>query len=134
MLENHISDNLYDELISKSSERCMAFQSMALPLIKNSSTVLQQSRYFLPGPSLCIFYFIFHKDKDSSAIPHPSVHYLVYVFPIFFCFHRCFNNFHLSKILLTYRFFHWNMCFFIFLLPWRRELSVSLWSKIISCD
>ena len=106
MLENHISDNLYDELISKSSERCMAFQSMALPLIKNSSTVLQQSRYFLPGPSLCIFYFIFHKDKDSSEIPHPSVHYLVYVFPIFFYYHRCFNNFHLSKILLTYRFFH----------------------------
>ena len=59
MIENHISGNLYNELLSKSSEeKCMAFQSMAW------------SKDFLPGLSLCILYFIFHKGEntfDSSA-------------------------------------------------------------------
>ena len=54
---------------------------------------------FLPvSLSLCILYSLFHEGKDTSAIPQLSVHHLVFVFPILFCFHKGFNNFHLSKI------------------------------------
>ena len=54
------------------------------------------------GCFCCIFYFLFHKGKDTSAISQPSVQHLVYVFPIFFRFYKCFINFHLSKnILIT---------------------------------
>ena len=61
------------------------------------------------------------KGKGTYTIPQPSVYQLVYVFPIFFRFHKYLNNFRLSKTLLTNRFFHWNMCFSIFLLPWRKR-------------
>ena len=44
-------------------------------------------KYFHPGLSLCILYFLFDKGKDTSAIPQPSVRILVYVFPIFFRSH-----------------------------------------------
>ena len=60
---------------------------------------------FTPGLSLCNLYFLFNKGKDTSAIPQPSVHEFIYVLPIFFCFHKCFHNFHQSKILLTNKFF-----------------------------
>ena len=62
--------------------------------------------YFPSGLSLCILYFLFHKSKDTSAIPQPSVQHLVYVFPIFYRFHNCFNNFHSSKNILINKFFH----------------------------
>ena len=78
------------------------------------------SKYFPPGFSLYILYFLFHKGKDPSANPQLSVHPFVYVFPIFFHFHKCFNSFLLSKNLLKNKFFNWNMCFFIFLQPWRK--------------
>ena len=45
------------------------------------------SKHFPFGLSVCIPYFLFHKGKDISAIPQPSVQYVVYVFPIFFRFH-----------------------------------------------
>ena len=44
------------------------------------------SKHFPSGLSLCIIYFLFHKGKDISAIPQPSVHYLIYVFSISFVF------------------------------------------------
>ena len=78
------------------------------------------SKYFPSGLSLCILCFLFHKGKDTSAVPQPSVQHLVYVFPIFFRFHKCFNNFHLSKNILINKFFHWNVCFFIVLPPWSK--------------
>ena len=57
-------------------------------------------KHFPSGLSLFITYFLFHKSKDTSAIPQPSVQHLVYVFPIFFHVHKCFDNFHLSKNIL----------------------------------
>ena len=126
-IENHISRTFYNELFSKSSEeKCTAFQSMAWSLIlvhentiKNCSTNRQALSFRSLSLSLCIFYFLFHKDNET-AIPKPSVNHLVYVFTFFFCFHKCFNNFHLSKNLLKSKFFQWNMCFFMFSLPWRK--------------
>ena len=53
-------------------------------------------KHFPSGLSLCILYFLFDKGKVASAIPQPSVQHLVYVFPIFFRFRKCFNKFHLS--------------------------------------
>ena len=54
------------------------------------------SKHFPSGLSLCMLYFRFHKGKVASAIPQSSVQHLVYVFPIFFRFHKCFNKFQLS--------------------------------------
>ena len=51
-----------------------------------------------------------------------NVHHFVYVLLIFFRFHKCFNIFHLRKDFITNRFFHFNMRFFIFLLPWHEEV------------
>ena len=56
---------------------------------------------------------------------------IFYVFPIFFHFHKCLNNFCSSENLLTSRFFHRNMGFFLILLPWCERVVGSLWSKII---
>ena len=130
MTENRILRYLYTKLFSKSNEeKCTAFQSMAWSLIvhentiKNFSTALQafsfQSLY------LCTLHFLFHKGKGTSGITQPSVQHLVHVFPIFFRFHKCFNNLHLSKNIFINKFLHWN----VFLC-----LSVSLWSKITSSD
>ena len=44
------------------------------------------SKHVPSSLSLCIFYFSFHKDNDTSAIPQPNIQDLVYVFPIFFVF------------------------------------------------
>ena len=76
-------------------------------------TVQLFSKHFPPDPFLCILYFFFHKGKDTSPIPQPSVHRLVYAFRIFFCFYKSFNNSHLSKNLLTNNFFHWSIVFHI---------------------
>ena len=63
------------------------------------------SKHFPSGLSLCIIYSLFHKGKNTSAIPQPSVQHLVYVFPIFFCFHKYFNNFLLT---LYFPMFHFD--------------------------
>ena len=45
------------------------------------------SKNFLSGLSLCILYFLFHKVKNTSGIPRPSVQDLKYMFsPFFFVF------------------------------------------------
>ena len=65
------------------------------------------SKHCPSGLSLSLYpLFPFHKGKDTSAIPQPSVQHLVYLFPIFFCFYKCFNNFHLSKNILMDKIFH----------------------------
>ena len=84
---------------------------LGTPFLKNTSGRL------LLSLSLCILYFLFHKSKDTSAIPQPSIQHLVYVFPIFFRFHECFDNFHLSKIS-----FPWSIFFFIVILLWRKAV------------
>ena len=112
MIVNHISGYLYNEIFSKSNEeKCTVFQSMAWSFIvhknpiENCSAALQAFSFRSLSLSLCILYFLFHKGKDTSAIPQPSVQHLVYVFPIFFRFHKCFNNFHLRKNMLINKFF-----------------------------
>ena len=103
MIESHISGNLYNEHFSESSDgQCTIFQWLGLLLFIKVllKTVQLLSKHFPPSLSLCILYFGFHKGKDTSAIPQPSVHHLVYVFPIFFCFHKCFNNF--EKCVISY--------------------------------
>ena len=91
MIENPISGNLYNEIFSESiEEKCTVFLSMAWSLtvhkntVENCSTFLQE--FFTRSLSLCILYFLFHKDKATSAIPLPSVHHFVFVFPHFFSF------------------------------------------------
>ena len=83
MIENRVSGYLYNELFSESNkEKCTVFQSMAWYFIvhkntiKNCSTALQV--FSFPSLSFCILYFLFHKGKDTSAIPQPSVQHLVY--------------------------------------------------------
>ena len=147
ILVNYISGNLYNELFRKSrAEKCTVFQSMASPLvvyknvIKNCSTVLNSPSIFPWSLSLYPLCYLFQKCNDTSAIPHSqatSVHYFVYVFPIFFRYHKGFNNCHLSKNLLTYKFFHWSMCFFIVLLPWRNGVvgfCLKWNNEATSCD
>ena len=103
-------------------------------LFSNSPSIFPWSLSLYP---LC---YLFQKCNDTSAIPHSqatSVHYFVYVFPIFFRYHKGFNNCHLSKNLLTYKFFHWSMCFFIVLLPWRNGVvgfCLKWNNEATSCD
>ena len=119
MIENLILGYLYNELFRKNNEeKCTVFQNMALSLIvqkntiKNCSTALQAfSLWYL---SQCILYFLFHKSKDTSEIPQPSFQYIANLFPIFFRFHKSFNNFHLSKNISINKFFHWNVFFYSF--------------------
>ena len=115
---------LYNELFSESKEeKCTAFQSMTWSLIvhkdtiKNCSTSLQAFSFW--SLSLCILYFLFHKGKDTCRIPQPRVQHLIYVFPISFRFHKCFNNFHVSKNIFINKFFHWNV--FLYNLPPSRK-------------
>ena len=92
MIENRISCYLYNSLFSESNnEKCAAFQNMVCFFNVHKNTIL---------------YFLFNKSKETSAILQPSVQLLVYIFPIFFQYHKCFNNFYLSKNILTNKFFH----------------------------
>ena len=91
MIENRISDYLYNELFRESNEeKCTAFQSMTWSLIvhkntiKNCSTTLQA--FSFRSLALSILYFLFHKDKGTSGIAQPSVPYLIHVLPYFISF------------------------------------------------
>ena len=110
MIENCFSDCLYNELLAnvmKKNVRPFKVWLGSLLFIKILLKTAQLlSKYFPSGLSLCILYFPFHKIKETSAIPQPSLQDLVYVFPIFFRFHKCFNNFHLNKNILINKFFH----------------------------
>ena len=107
-----------------------------LSLIKiQLKTAQLLSKHCSSDLSFCILYVLFHKGKDTSAVPQPSVQHLVYEhFVHLVCSHKCFNNFRLSKNILINKFFYWNMCFYLFTIHEAKELSVSLWSKIISCN
>ena len=109
VIENRVSGYLYNERFSESNEKNVRpFKVWPGPVLFIKillKTTQLPSKHFPSGLSLCILYFLFHKSKDTSAIPQPSVQYLVYIFPICFRFHKCFNNFHLSKNILINKFF-----------------------------
>ena len=139
MIENRTSGYLCNKLFSESNEeKCMAFQRVAWSLIAHKSPIkncLTALQAFPSDLSLCILYVLFHKGKDTSVVSQPSVQHLLYEHLVHLvCSHKCFNNFHLSKNILINKFFHWNMYFYLFTIHDARELSVSLWSKILSCD
>ena len=80
MIETRISGYLYNKFVSKSNEeKCTVFQGMAWSLIvhentiENCSTALQGFSFRSLSLSLCIFYFLFYKGNDTSAISRPSV-------------------------------------------------------------
>ena len=82
MIENHISGYLYTDLFGEGNEeKCTAFQAMAWPLIlhKNPIKICSTALRAFSFLSLYIFYFLFHKGKDTFAVPQPSVQHLVYV-------------------------------------------------------
>ena len=86
MIENQISGYFYNELVSESNEeKCMAFQWLSpllfIKILLKTAQLL--SKHFPSGLSLSILYFLFHKGKDTSGIPQPSVRHLIYVFAIF---------------------------------------------------
>ena len=134
MIENWISGYLYNEPFTESNEDlCMTFQSIGWSLVhKNTIKICSPSIFLLVSLSLSILYFLFHKDKDTFGILPLSVEHLMYVFLILFRFYKCFNNFHLNK---KYKYvFSLKRVSLEFYLYDARELSISLWSKIISCD
>ena len=100
MIGNRISGYLYDELFSDSNEKGVwPFKVWLGPLlfIKILFKAVQLLSKHVPSSlSLCIFYFSFHKDNDTSAIPQSNIQDLVR-FPHFLRFHKFFNNFYLSK-------------------------------------
>ena len=109
MIENRVPGYVYNELFIKSNEeKCTALQRIVWSFIVHKNTIKAAQllcKYFLPGLSLYTLYFFFHKCKDSSVVPQPSVKHFIYVFRIFFRFHKCFNNFYLCKNILINTFF-----------------------------
>ena len=92
--------NVLAKVMKKNVQPFKVWLSTLLFTKKLLKTARLLSKNFSSGLSLCIIYFLFHKGKDTSAIPQPSIQHLVYVFPIFSRFRKCFNNFHLSKNIL----------------------------------
>ena len=56
---------------------CILYQRLLTIITKRS--ILDVAAVLDPP----LFHFLFHKGKDTSAIPQPSAQHLVYVFPIF---------------------------------------------------
>lgn len=133
LIGNRISGYLHNERFSKSNEeKSTAFQNMTWSLIIHKNTITNWSTVLQTSPQSLCFYpsFPFSWRQDTFAILQSYVHHLVYVIPIVVCFHKWFNKFRLSKNLLTNIFFRWNLCFSIYLVPWRRELLVSLFQLL----
>ena len=107
-IEQGVYHNLLQEIRVNGRESYFRLKVRLCPLLFIKillKTAQLLSQHFPSGLSLCIIYFLFHKGKDTSAIPQPSVQHLVYVFPIFFRFHKYFNKFHLKKNIVN-KFFH----------------------------
>ena len=101
ILKKRIEQGVYHNLLKEinTENRISAIQNMTWSLIVHKNTIKNYStapQAFSFWSFLGVLYFLFHKGKDTCAIPQPSVQNLVYVFPIFFRFHKCFNNFHLT--------------------------------------
>ena len=104
MIENHISSNVDNELFSESSE---------LSTVKTAQLF---SKHLPPSLPLGTLNFFFIKARILLQFLN-QVFTMMYVFPIFFCFYKYFINFRSSKNLVTNKFFHWDMRFFVILLP-----------------
>ena len=68
--------------------------------------------------------------KETKLLQLLSIHHLVYVFHIFFRFHKCFNNLHLISLQIS--FFTVTCVSLYFYFHGTREFLVSFWSNIIS--
>ena len=107
------------KILQNSQENTCARVSFLIKLQAKACNLIKkglQQRYFLVN---------FKKFLRTPFLQNTSwrnVHHFVYVLLIFFRFHKCFNIFHLRKDFITNRFFHFNMRFFIFLLPWHEEV------------
>ena len=77
MIGNRISGDMYNELFRESNQHKNA--------IKNCPIALQTFSFL--SLSLCILYFLFHKGKDTSAVPQSSDHHPVYVLLYFLSFY-----------------------------------------------
>ena len=101
MIETRITGYLYNKRFSESNEESVRpFKVWLGPLLFIKillKTTQLLFKHFSSDVPIRILYFLFQKDKNTSAIPQPSVQHLVYVFPIFFLFHKCFNKFHFCK-------------------------------------
>ena len=88
-----------------------------IKIVLETAQLLSKHFTFELSLSLLSFIYFFHKGKDTSGILQPSVQHLVYVFPIFFRFHKYFNNLHLSKNIFINKinkFFHWKVFLYSF--------------------
>ena len=85
MIENRVPGYLYNELFIKSNEeKCTALQRIVWSFIVHKNTIKAAQllcKYFLPGLSLYTLYFFFHKCKDSSVVPQPSVCFFIVLPP-----------------------------------------------------
>ena len=81
--------------------------------IRNCSTALQA--FLFRSISLYPFFSFFIKARILLQFLSQAFSIFLMFSPIFFRFHKCFNNFHLSKNILINKFFHWGMCFFGYL-------------------
>ena len=88
-----------------------------IKVLLNCSNVPQA--FFSRSLSFVSFISLFVKARILLQFLRPAF-IILYVLLIFSRFHKCYDNFHWSKNLPTSKFFHWNMCFLIFLLPWRK--------------
>ena len=118
MIENRVLVYLYNKLFSKSNEEklwsfnCWLGPLLFIKILLKTAQLL--SKHFLSGFFLFVsFISFFIKARILMQFLSPA-------FSIFFRFHKCFNNFRLSKNILINKFFHWSICFFILLPPWRK--------------
>ena len=98
-----------------------------LLFIKILFKIAQLSKHFPPCLSFYFFYFFFHKRKDTFTIPQPSLHHLVYFSPFSFVFINALITYTYAKIPFSLQSLK-RVFFHIF-----TSMTVSLWSKIISC-
>ena len=89
------------------------------------------SKHFPPCLSFYFFYFFFHKRKDTFTIPQPSLHHLVYFSPFSFVFINALITYTYAKIPYK-QLFSLQSLKRVFLHIFT-SMTVSLWSKIISC-
>ena len=82
MIENNISDNLYNEIFTKSSEeKCMAWSLIVHKNIKNCSTVLQA--FYSHPLSLLVSFVLFFMEARIFLQFLSQAFIILYMFPSF---------------------------------------------------
>ena len=115
IIEDRISSYLYNELFCKiNDKKWRAFKNMACSLIvykntiRNCSTALQA--FLFRSISLYPFFSFFIKARILLQFLSQAFSIFLMFSPIFFRFHKCFSNFHLSKNILINKFFFTEAC------------------------